>query len=104
MWSCRTPMGLWCLLFRAPASSACALMFRTTIDDITPINPPMMNSHIVAENPLGRMQLRQNPPEGEFELFATCIATDLLPDAAGLLGSVAVKFTTNVCPAWLGLW
>jgi hypothetical protein len=78
-------------------------MFRTTIDDITPIRPPMMKSHIVRENPFGRMQLRQNPPEGELELFATCIATDLLPDAAGLPGSVAVKFTINVWPAWLWL-
>ena len=76
-------------------------MFRRAIDDITPIKPPMMNSHIVRENPLGRMQLRQNPPAGEPELFATCIATDWLLDAAGLVLSVAVKLTTNVCPAWL---
>jgi len=76
-------------------------MFRRAIDDITPIKPPMMNSHIVRENPLGSMQLRQNPPAGAPELFATCIATDLLPDADGLVLSVAVKFTTNVWPAWL---
>jgi hypothetical protein len=75
-------------------------MFRRAIDDITPIKPPMMNSHIVRENPFGRMQLRQNPPEGAFELFATCIVTDLLLDADGLVLSVAVKFTTNVWPAW----
>jgi hypothetical protein len=62
----------------------------------------MMKSHMVMENPFGRMQLRQNPPpEGWLELLATCISTDLLPDADGLLGSVAVKFTMNVCPTWL---
>jgi hypothetical protein len=76
-------------------------MLRRAIDDITPINPPMMKSHMVIENPFGRMQLRQNPPAGGLELFATCIATDLLLGAAELLGSVAVKFTINVCPAWL---
>jgi hypothetical protein len=76
-------------------------MFRRAIDDITPIKPPMMNNHIVRENPLGRMQLRQNPPEGELAAFATCMVTDLLPDAAGLAESVAVKLTTNDWPAWL---
>jgi len=77
-------------------------MFRRAIDDITPIKPPIMNNHIVKENPLGRIQLRQNPPpEGGLEVFATCIATDLLLDAAELLGSVAVKLTMNVWPAWL---
>jgi hypothetical protein len=76
-------------------------MFRRAIEDITPIRPPMMNNHIVRVNPLGSMQLRQNPPEGALELFATCIVTDLLLDAAGLVLSVAVKFTTKVWPAWL---
>jgi hypothetical protein len=75
-------------------------MFRRAIDDITPIKPPMMNNHIMTENPLGRMQLRQNPPEGELEAFATCMVTDLLPEAAGLAESVAVKLTMNVWPAW----
>ena len=76
-------------------------MFRRAIDEITPIKPPITNSHIVMENPFGRMQLRQNPPGGAAELFATCMVTDLLPDAAGLAESVAVKLTMKVWPAWL---
>lgn len=72
-------------------------MFRRAIDDITPIKPPMTNSHIVVENPLGSMQSRQNPPPaGAAELFATCMVTDLLPDAAGLAESVALKLTIYV--------
>lgn len=69
---------------------------------MTPIKPPTMNSHIVKENPLGIMQSRQNPPEGELAVFATCMVTDLLPDAAGFAESVAVKLTIKVWPAWLG--
>jgi hypothetical protein len=85
-----------------PASSACALMLRIAIDDMTPIKPPMTKSHIVKENPLGITQLRQNPPpEGWFAVPATFIDTDWLLGAAWLLGSVAVKLTTNVRPAWL---
>lgn len=71
-------------------------MFKTVIDDITPIRPPTMNSHIVRENPFGSMQSRQNPPEEEPAAFATCMVTDLLPDAAGLAESVAVKLTIKV--------
>jgi hypothetical protein len=60
----------------------------------------MMSSHIHTENPFEKRQFRQNPPGGWLELFATCIATDWLLDADLLLGSVAVKLTTNVWPSW----
>jgi hypothetical protein len=77
-------------------------MLSAAIDAITPIKPPMTKSHIVRENPRGITQLRQNPPpEGWFAVPATCIATDWLVGAAWLLGSVAVKLTMNVWPAWL---
>jgi len=75
-------------------------MLRIAIDDMTPIKPPMTKSHIVRESPRGITQLRQNPPpEGALVLPWTCIGTDSVFVNAGLLLSVAVKFTTKVRPA-----
>ncbi len=52
---------------------------------------------------VGNKQVRHVPPVDVEGAAWTCTGTDSVLVCAGLLLSVAVKFTRYVCPAWLGL-
>ncbi len=87
------------ILLFAAARSALALRCTRAIDATMPIKAPIVSSHAVVVIPLGRRQLRQNPPpEGVLVVPWTCIGTDSVLVHDGLLLSVAVKFTTKVWP------
>ena len=59
-------------------------MLSMVIDETTPIKEPMTSNHTVIDIPLGKKQVRQDPPAGVLALFSARIVTDWLVDVEGL--------------------